>query len=122
LENLYLITAGHRLHQPAELLNSPRLAEFVSAVKHEFSFILFDTSPILPVTDALVIASKMDAIVLIHQIGKIARAILYRAKNQLEGTKAKILGIVLNNLKPSEMEAGLPYYYYGRKYHYGEKS
>ncbi len=121
LENLYLITAGQRVDQPAELLDSSRLAEFIIKAKQEFKFVIFDTPPILPVTDASIIASRVDAVVMVHRIGKIARGILYRAKSQLENTRTKILGMVLNNLKPSEMESGLPYYYYGRKYyHYSD--
>jgi tyrosine-protein kinase Etk/Wzc len=121
LENLSVLPAGHKVSQPSELLNSTFLTNFINTVRQEYRFIIFDTTPILPVTDAMILASKVDAVVLSHHMGSVARGVLYRAKSQLETAKTKILGIVLTRIKPAEMETGLPYHYYGHKrYQYGK--
>src|SRR5207249_5874376 len=61
--------------------------------------ILIDSPPILPVTDAVVLSTRVDGVVLVYQLGRIGRAVLKRAKTHLDNVHAAIRGIVLNDVK-----------------------
>ena len=90
----------------------------IEELKRKFDVIVFDSPPVLPVTDASLLASKVDSVVLCYEIGRTARAALVRAKTQLESVGAKISGVVLNHITP-QTEAMAPYpYYYRYKYRY----
>jgi len=118
IDNLNIITSGTVPPNPSELLNSPRMPALLAQLKEKYDIILVDTTPILPATDAAVLGSKADGVVIVYQVGKIARGSLKRAKVQMDNVKAKVLGIVLNGLKP---EVSLDYqdYRYESYYAYG---
>ncbi len=99
LENLYLLTAGALPPNPSELLGSPLFSDFIVEVASRFDVILIDAPPILPVTDAVVLSTRVDGVVLVYQLGKIGRAVLKRAKTHLDNVRAAIRGIVLNDIK-----------------------
>jgi tyrosine-protein kinase Etk/Wzc len=120
IENLWILPSGHLPHNPAEFLESKELPELVEELKARFDVIFFDSPPILLVTDACLLVSKVDSVVLCYEIGRTARDVLLRAKVQLESVDAKISGVVLNHISP-ETEAMATYpYYYNYKY-YGTK-
>ena len=118
IDNLSIITSGTVPPNPSELLNSPRMPALLAQLKEKFDIVLIDTTPILPATDAAILGSKADGVVIVYQVGKIARGSLKRAKVQMDNVKAKVLGIVLNGLKP---EVSLDYqdYRYESYYAYG---
>jgi capsular exopolysaccharide synthesis family protein len=118
IDQLHLITSGAPPSNPAEFLNSQRMTELIAAFRQEFDIVIFDCAPVLPVTDAAVLASKTDGTLLVHRVGTIARAALRRSKTLLENVHGRVLGVVLTGLKP-EVSADfeeLEYYRYG----YGE--
>ena len=96
------------------------MTEFISQVKAAYDVVIFDTTPILPATDATILGTKVDGIIILYRVGKIARGALKRAKTQMDHVKANVLGIVLNGLKP-EVSADYQHYGYYRYYSYGEK-
>ena len=116
IDNLSIITSGPLPPNPAEMLNSPEMAELIGELKKKFDILLFDSPPILPVTDGAILGSKVDGVVLIYQVGKAARGALCRAKLQLDGVKANVLGVVLNDIRAQEMRMTGDYYHY--RYHY----
>jgi capsular exopolysaccharide synthesis family protein len=118
IDNLSIITSGTVPPNPSELLNSPRIPSLLAQLKEKFDIVLIDTTPILPATDAAILGSKADGVVIVYQVGKIARGSLKRAKVQMDNVKAKVIGIVLNGLKP---EVSLDYhdYRYESYYAYG---
>ena len=118
IDNLSIITSGTVPPNPSELLNSPRMPALLAQLKEKFDIVLIDTTPILPATDAAILGSKADGVVIVYQVGKIARGSLKRAKVQMDNVKAKVIGIVLNGLKP---EVSLDYqdYRYESYYAYG---
>src|SRR5262249_30350482 len=99
LENLHILTAGALPPNPSELLASPLFSDFIVEVASRFDVILIDAPPVLPVTDAVILSTRVDGVVLVYQLGRIGRAVLRRAKTHLDNVRATIRGIVLNDVK-----------------------
>lgn len=119
LENLNIIFTGHLVTNPAALITSNKMSELIRDWKNKFDIVIFDSPPVLPVTDVSILASKVDGTILVYQVGKVARSALRRAKLQLESVGGKVVGIILNNIRATEMELGDSYYYY--RYGYGKE-
>ena len=115
-DTLKIIPSGRISPNPLTLLSSRKMVDLIKKFKTEYDVILFDSPPLLPIADSLTLASRVDGVIIVYQAGRIPRIALRRIKNQLENNGAKILGIVLNNIRMSEMEPGPGYYYY-----YGEE-
>lgn len=115
LDNLHIITAGANPLNAVEILRSARFREFLKEAYREYSFIFLDTPPIMPVADASEIAPLVDGVLLIYKVGKIGRGVLKRAKMTLDNVNAKVLGVVLNNVRP---EVGPDYFKYQTQYYY----
>jgi len=84
--------------------------------KQHYDFIFVDSPPLLPVADATEIAPLMDGVFMVYTVGKIGRGVLKRAKSNLDNVDAKVIGVILNNIKP---EAGPEYFRYHSHYYYG---
>jgi tyrosine-protein kinase Etk/Wzc len=119
MDNMNFVTAGTKPPNPTEILSSSRFKEFLTEAAREYDFIFVDTPPILPVADATEIAPLMDGIFLVYTVGKIGRGALKRAKSTLDNVDAKVLGVILNNVKP---EAGPEYFRYHSHYYYGSET
>lgn len=119
LDNLDVITSGSLPTIPAELLSSNEMGALLGALRDRYDIILVDTPPILAVADALILAPKVDGVILIYRVGKTARLLLSRSKTQLTESGAQVKGVVLNNISPEvEMSYGYSYHYkyYGKYY------
>ena len=114
LDNLHIITSGTIVFNPAEFLSSKSVENFIKQVRAEYDMVLVDASPILVATDAAVWGSKVDGVIMVYQVGRIARGMLKHAKLQLDSVKAKITGVVLNGLS-AEIS---PDFGYADKYYY----
>jgi len=121
IENLRIITCGERTPNPAELLSFPEMDDLIEELKKNFDVVLFDSPPILPVTDSAILAAKVDGVILVYEAGRTSRHALNRARIQLENVEAKILGVVINNLKAEFIEDVTPYQRYRYYGYYGEK-
>jgi Mrp family chromosome partitioning ATPase len=99
IDKLHILTSGTPPPNPAEFLNSQRMTDLIAAFRQEFDFIIFDCSPILPVTDAAILASKTDGALIVYRVGQTARAGLKRAKVLLENVRGKVLGIILTGVR-----------------------
>lgn len=97
--NLSLITTGCMPPNPAELLGSERMREILEELKQMYDIILFDAPPILPVTDAQLLARHVDGVLLVVNSGKTSNEQALKAKGLLEHVGAHIAGVVLNNKK-----------------------
>ncbi len=118
LSNLWILPCGKLPDNPSEILESKEWASMVHELKKRFQYIIFDSPPLLPVTDASIIASQVDSVVLCYEIGRIPRDALMRARTQLESVGAHISGMVLNQIT-SQARAMEPYpYYTSYKYRY----
>jgi len=92
---------------------------FIKDIKEKFQVVIFDSAPILPVTDSCILSSKVDGVIIVYKAGRVSRGALRRAKLQLENAKGRPIGVVLNSMRASDMKFGSPFYYYYQKY-YGE--
>ena len=99
VDKLFLLASGTPPPNPAEFLNSQRMQDLIAQFREEFDFVIFDCPPILPVTDAAILASKTDGTLMVYRVGKIARSALKRAKVLLENVHGRVLGVVLTGLK-----------------------
>ncbi|MFC4409996.1 CpsD/CapB family tyrosine-protein kinase [Chungangia koreensis] len=110
VENLFILTCGPIPPNPAKLLGSESMRQFIEQVKGDFDQILFDTPPILAVTDAQLMANQCDGTILILSSGNTDIDAAKRAKELLIAAKGKLLGAVLNKKKSKDSHY---YYYYG---------
>lgn len=97
--NLYLLPSGTIPPNPAELLASRRMSEVIAALQQHAEMVLFDAPPVIAVTDAAVLASKVDAVLLVLSAGKTKREHAQKAKTLLDKVNAHLIGTVLNNVK-----------------------
>lgn len=111
--NLYLMPSGVVPPNPAELLASNRMKTLLDELKVQFDIIIVDTPPVLAVTDSQILATISDGVVLVVDSGKVKIAQAQKAKEKLEHVNAKILGVVINNVKRGQQDEYYYYYYYG---------
>ena len=114
LENLNILTSGGHTPNPAELLSFVEMDLLIAELKQKFDIVLFDSPPVLPVTDASILSTKMDGVLFVYQAGKTPRQALVRAKMQLENVKAHIWGVIINNVKAEYLHdvSGYTHYQY----------
>jgi capsular exopolysaccharide synthesis family protein len=99
VEGLRLLPAGAIPPNPAELLGSAELEGLIERLKTMADMVLFDAPPVLPVTDAAILAKRTDGILLVLQAGKTKREHAARAKSLLEQVGARIVGTALTNAR-----------------------
>jgi capsular exopolysaccharide synthesis family protein len=107
--NLRVLTSGPLPPNPSELLGSIKMIELLETLKREADYLLVDASPVLAVTDAGVLASKVDGILMVISSGMVRPALARRTKDLLVKAKGNILGVVLNRV---ELDREEQYYYY----------
>ncbi len=110
--NLFVLTCGPIAPNPAELMGSRHMKQFIEEAKGIYDLVIFDTPPVLAVTDAQILANQCDGTILVTSSGKTEVEAAQKAKELLEHAKGKLLGAVLNN-KPQKQ--GQYYYYYGNE-------
>lgn len=107
-KNLYVLTSGLIPPNPSELLASARMTDFIKKTKEVFDFVIFDAPPVIAVTDAQILASKLDGTVFVVRNGVAERQNIIKAKEQLNRVDAKVIGTVFNEKKnKSSKEYGL---------------
>ncbi len=97
--SLRVLTSGQAPPNPSELLGSQRMGRIVESLSGMAELVLFDSAPILAVTDAAVLARKLDGALLVISAGKTKRDRALKARAILEKANANVLGVVLNNAK-----------------------
>lgn len=115
LPNLKLLTSGPVPPNPAELLGSDEMRKLLSVLSEKYAHIIIDSPPAISFTDASILSTMVDGVMLVVHGGKSSRAVVRRAKQQLLDVGAHIFGVVLNNVK---LESQQDYYYAGY-YGYG---
>lgn len=102
------MTSGPKPPNPSELLESSRMNEIIDELSVNFDLIIFDLPPVVPVTDAQILASKTDGTIIVVRERKTLKKELFKAKELLTIAQANILGIVYNGVKKSK---DINYYY-----------
>jgi len=120
LPNLHILTSGPVPPLPSELLSSRQMEDLLAQVRSEYDFVILDTPPVLPVTDASVLGRLVDAAILIVRYNAAQKQVVRRCIDLLERSGAHLLGVAVN-----AVDFTAPEYsdYYGRKYYeyYGER-
>jgi capsular exopolysaccharide synthesis family protein len=108
IEGLSVLTSGPLPPNPADLMGSRRMEEVIAMLAEEADQVFFDTPPVVAVTDAAVLATKVDGVLLVVSAGKTRRESARTAMQRLEQINARLVGTVLTNV---DMGAGFKGYY-----------
>ncbi len=108
VRGLRIMTSGPIPPNPAEILSSQRMGQLIEELGEEADILLFDTPPVLSVTDAAVLAPQTEGILFVVQVGETRRDTLAQAVGRIRNTNAHVLGVLLNRINPSHGS----YYYY----------
>lgn len=109
--NLHLLQAGAVPPNPSEMLSGRRMKAIVAELRSDFEYVLFDTPPVLPVTDAIAVSRHVDGVLVVVQSGRATVPSLQEALADLDRVAAPVLGVVLNRAK--RRGAGYGGYGYG---------
>lgn len=110
IKNLYVMGAGVGVKNTSELISSSALPVFLNKVRKEYGAVIFDSAPLLPVTDAVVMASLMDGVIMVARADKTRRESFNRSLNLLRDVKARIFGVILTGVKRNDPYGYQDYY------------
>jgi capsular exopolysaccharide synthesis family protein len=110
VENLSVVTSGPLPPNPSELLGSRRMEAVIEALQQRAEVVIFDSPPVMAVTDATVLAARVDGTLLVINSGKTRRALAQRSVETLAAVGARVLGVALNRL--ASRHGGYYYYHY----------
>ena len=105
---LYVLPAGTVVHNATELIGGSACSDLVAELRRRYEYIVFDTPPVLAVTDALLASTLADGVLIVARANKTDRTALQNAVSQLRRVNASIIGIVLNDI--SARRSGYAYY------------
>jgi capsular exopolysaccharide synthesis family protein len=110
--NLYVLTAGPLPPNPAELLGSPKMKQAVETLSANFDYVVIDSPPVSSFADSLILSSLVEGVIIVVKARITPREMAQRTKAHLQSVGAKILGVVVNHIKPQPHD----YYYYSAQY------
>lgn len=119
VDHLRVVTSGPIPPDPAQLLSSKRLDGFIAACQGKFDFILFDSPPVLSVSDSLLLHRLIDGTIVVSKFGKTTFETLDKSLKALNEVKSHVLGVVINGVTADK---GSYYYNYAYNYDYYYKS
>lgn len=109
IQNLFFLSCGKIPPNPSEILGSRMMKYLIATFKDNYDVIVLDSPPVLAVTDAAILGSIADGVILVIRSGKNGQKDILRAKNLLERGKSNLIGAVLNDV---DKKSGYDYYYY----------
>lgn len=112
-QNLFVLTSGPTPPNPSELLGSKKMKAIIREFEDIFDYILIDAPPLLAVTDAQVLSTISNGVILITSFGQTEKNAVIKSKDLLDKVGAKLLGVVLNKIPEKEDS-----YYYSKYYNY----
>lgn len=113
IENLSFITDGHSCQNSTELLSADKMRDFIAYAKKNYDYILFDTPPVGIVSDATLLATMVDGMIIVLESGKTPKKVLLRQEKLLKSRGINVVGIIINRVVVSGSEG----YYYSKSYH-----
>ena len=113
---LQVLTSGPRPPNPSELLQSQPMEKLVEELRERFAVVLLDAPPLLPVTDAALLAARADGLVAVVRHGRTTRDQLRHALERVETVGASCVGVVMNMVPVRGRGGGYSYSYYGSPY------
>jgi succinoglycan biosynthesis transport protein ExoP len=118
LPSLYVLPAGTPPPNPAELLASSQMREILAKLREQYDHIVIDTPPTLSVTDAVIMSTNADTVVLVIRSGQTTKQALRRARDLLMRVNARVAGVLLN---AADLKSADYYYYYEYRGEYGNR-
>ena len=118
LPNLYVLPAGTPPPNPAELMASVQMNDMLTQLRDQYDHIVVDTPPTLSVTDAVVLSTRADAVVLVIRSAQTTKPALRRARDILAQVNARVSGVLLNAVN---LDSPDYYYYYEYQGKYGHR-
>ncbi len=112
---LSVIPSGPIPPNPADLLSSQRLVDAIEELRHKYKFVVIDSPPIMLATDAAILATWSDGVLLVARSGETPKGAFARAQELLASVKCRLLGVILN-----AVNTAAPDYYYRYYPYYGE--
>lgn len=113
IPNLFVLTCGPLPPNPAELLMTKRFETVLEELSKRFTKIILDSPPLQPVTDAVVLATRAEGVILVARSNKTIRDELKRSAKMIRRVNRTIFGVVLNELDRRERDSYYYYSYYG---------
>lgn len=110
VQGLHLMAAGTGVKNASEILGSKSMESFIEESGNEYGMVIFDSPPLLPVTDATILASVVDGVVLVAGVGKTSKESVKRAMELLENAEANVLGVVVTGMPIADMYGYREYY------------
>ena len=120
INNLFAVTSGIIPPNPSELLGSSKMRELIDSLEKEWDIILFDSPPLVAVTDATMVSKAIDKIIIVVKVGSTDKKAFEHTIQNLKNVDAPIGGIVLNAVTQKN-RYGSYYYYYQYYNYYGER-
>lgn len=118
VSNLFLMPAGKMPPNPSELLGSERMRELLTRLQQQFGRVILDSPPLITVTDAAILATLVEGVLLVIRAEAVPRKAAMEARDKLKSLKAPLLGTIFNRV-PTHREGYYHYYYrYRSYYHY----
>jgi polysaccharide biosynthesis transport protein len=121
IDNLTLITAGRFTPNPSEHLASKKIEKLIEQLKNDYDLIIFDTPPVMAVTDAPLLSTKVDGVVLVVKAYKTDKNVLEHSVAALQNINAHVAGFILNDINLSHRYASYGYYKYYYHYYRSQK-
>lgn len=118
LPNLYILPAGTPPPNPAELMASSQMLDLLTELREQYDHVIVDTPPTLSVTDAVVLSTRVDAVVLVIRSAQTTKPALRRSRDILAQVNARVAGVLLNAV---DLDSADYYYYYEYQGKYGQR-
>jgi capsular exopolysaccharide synthesis family protein len=121
MPNLYVLPVGPLPPNPAELLGSARMKQVIETLAANFDHVIIDSPPVASFADSLILSSMVEGVVLVIKGGTTPREMAQRTQAHLLGVGARILGVVINQIKLQPHDYYYYSTYYSRYYYGGDK-
>jgi capsular exopolysaccharide synthesis family protein len=115
IPGLIFMPAGACPESPSELLGSQRMADLINVWRQQFDYVVIDTSPVIPVTDAVVLSPYVDGVIMVVRFAVTNRQSMMRTIRVLQNANAQCLGVLVNAMDVHSAD----YYHYSGAYGYG---
>jgi capsular exopolysaccharide synthesis family protein len=120
MPNLYVLPVGPLPPNPAELLGSAKMKQAIETLSANFDYVVIDSPPVSSFADSLILSALVEGVIIVVKAGMTPREMAQRTKAHLQSVGAKILGVVVNQIKLQPHD----YYYYSTyysRYYYGDR-
>lgn len=120
--NLFLVSCGESVINSSQLLSSPKMEEFIRITKERFEIVVYDTPPVMLISDAAILISQLDAVLLVVRSEVTHLKILQKSLSLIKDSRTPLMGVVLNGISSRDNHQYNKYYQYYQYYQPKSKS